>query len=287
MPRVWKYAVGGVYNGMQSEMQRGLKCKHRRYTGMALKTHIERVTLENIAEHPQAICFINSKSKFYKPKVEWLAEQFERGLEMKMLYVEGVKRAIGFIEYVPGEFCWRRVNAKGYIFIHCLWTNCKKFQRQGLGRALLQEAEKKAKGTFGVAVMTSDKAFMADRQIFERNGYKLVSESGSEQLLVKRMANGPDPVFNPPGEPLESNKGLMIFYSRQCPWVPRFLEEAEPIFEESNLKPKIIELETPAEAQRAPSAYGAFSLIYDGRILADRYISTTRFKNILKKEIPG
>ena len=252
---------------------------------MALKTTIAAVTPENLTDHPQAICFINSKSEFYMPKVEWLKEQYKNGLEIKMLYVEGVKRAIGFIEYIPGEYCWRRVSAKGYLFIHCLWTNGKKFQHQGLGMSLLDEAEKRADGMAGIAVMTSDKAFMANRSFFEANGYECITESGTEQLLTKKLAKGSVPSFNDPAKPIDSYSGLTMVYSKQCPWVPRFLEEVKPFLEENNLKPKVIELKTPAEAQRAPSLYGVFSLIYNGKILADRYISTARFKNIVKKEI--
>jgi len=254
---------------------------------MDFQTRIEQVTPENIAEHPQVICFINSKSEFYRSKVDWLLEQFKNGLTIQMLYVEGVKRAVGFIEYVPGEYCWRRVDAAGYLFIHCLWTNGKKYQHQGLGHALLKEVEQKAEGEgkLGIAVMTSDKAFMADRNIFERNGYDVVAELGSEQLLVKKTALGPPPKFNEPVQPIESYKGLTMFYSKQCPWVSRFLEEVKPVLKENNLTPEIIELKKPADAQRAPSAYGVFALIYNGKMLADRYISTTRFKNILKKEI--
>lgn len=252
---------------------------------MALEKTITQVTLDNITEHPQAICFINSKSEFYQPKVDWLKKQFQNGLEIKMLYVAGVKRAIRFIEYVPGEFCWRRVDAGGYLFIHCIWTNGKKFQREGLGRVLLEEAEKRAQGMLGVAVIASDKAFMADRSIFEANGYENISESGSEQLLVKRFKEGKLPSFNEPKKPLDQYPGITMVYSRQCPWVPRFIEEVMPVLAENNLEPTIIELKTSAEAQQSPSLYGTFSLIYEGRILADRYISTTRFKNILKKEI--
>ena len=43
----------------------------------------------------------------------------------------------------------------------------------------------------------------------------------------------------------------------------------------------ITELTTPAEAQMAPSPYAVFTLIRNGRILADHYISKTRFMNIL------
>ncbi|MFH1946061.1 MAG: hypothetical protein ABIJ35_02505 [Acidobacteriota bacterium] len=40
-----------------------------------------------------------------------------------------------------------------------------------------------------------------------------------------------------------------------------------------------------SDAQKGPSLYGVFNLIYDGILLADRYISTTRFQNIINKEI--
>jgi hypothetical protein len=42
--------------------------------------------------------------------------------------------------------------------------------------------------------------------------------------------------------------------------------------------------EVPEEAQAAPSPYAVFNLIYDGRLLADHYISETRLMNILRKE---
>jgi hypothetical protein len=47
---------------------------------------------------------------------------------------------------------------------------------------------------------------------------------------------------------------------------------------------QITELKTPADAQNAPSLYSVFNLINNGKLLADRYISLTRFNNILKKE---
>ncbi|GAJ16409.1 unnamed protein product, partial [marine sediment metagenome] len=89
------------------------------------------VTIDNISEHPQVICFINPKHEFYYKKVDWLKEQYENGLKTKLLYLKDEKRPVGFIEYIPGEHCWRSVKAKGYMFIHCLWTNGKKYQHQG------------------------------------------------------------------------------------------------------------------------------------------------------------
>ena len=248
------------------------------------RSKIVQVDARNLADHPGAICFINPKNEHYRKKVDWLKEQFRHGLRIKLLYLEDVKRPVGFIEYVSGDRCWRPVDARGYMFIHCLWTNGKKYQHQGLGTLLIREAEKDAADMHGVAVITSDKPFMADRKIFIKDGYSVVSESGKEQLLVKQFKEGPLPsIKNPDHEP-EKQKGLVLVYSKQCPWVARFMDEVKPILEERNLKPEIIELKTAARAQNAPSLYGTFSLIHDGRLLADRYISTTRFVNILNKE---
>ena len=62
-------------------------------------------------------------------------------------------------------------------------------------------------------------------------------------------------------------------------------EGKENFWQSASAKPRIIELKTAEEAQNAPSVYAAFNLIHKGRLLADRYISTTRFKNILNKEL--
>jgi hypothetical protein len=252
---------------------------------MNLETNIVEVTPENITEHPQAICFINPKHPYYNKKVDWLKEQFKNGLKIQLLYLKGEKRPIGFIEYTPGEYSWRSVNARGYMFIHCLWTNGKKYQHQGIGYLLIREVEKDAQDMFGVAVVTSDKSFMTNKDIFLKHGYKIISESGKEQLMVKIFRAGYLPSINSWERELEKYEGLTIVFSKQCPWVARFMEEVKTILEKRKLTPNIIELKTAEQAQKAPSIYGVFNLIYNGKLLADRYISTTRFLNIINKEI--
>jgi hypothetical protein len=250
-----------------------------------LKLNIVEVAADNIADHPQAVCFINPKHACYHLKVDWLKEQFQNGLVIKLLYIEGEKSLIGFIEYVPGEFCWRAIDARGYMFIHCLWTNGKKYRQQGLAARLIYEAEHDARDMNGIAVITSDASFMANRDIFLKNGYSAIAESGKEQLLAKRFKDGPQPSINDWKNELKKYRGLTILYSRQCPWVARFMEDVKPFLKANSLEPQIIELSTAQQAQQAPSLYGVFNLIYDGKLLADRYISTTRFQNIVRKEI--
>ncbi|MCP4751422.1 MAG: hypothetical protein GY866_11045 [Proteobacteria bacterium] len=72
---------------------------------MSLETSIIEVTADNIAEHPQAICFINPKHESHHIKVDWLKNRFEIGLKIKLLYLKEQKRPLGFIEYIPGEHC--------------------------------------------------------------------------------------------------------------------------------------------------------------------------------------
>lgn len=252
---------------------------------MNYKTTIIEVTDKNLADHPQAICFINPKHEQYHKKVDWYKKEFKNGLRIKLLYIEEEKKPVGYIEFVPGEYCWRAVSAKKYMFIHCLWTTGKKYQRQGLGRLLLQDVEKEAQDMSGVAAVASDKAFMATRKIFLKNGYRILSESGKDQLMLKQFKDGPLPSFNDWESELQKYNGFTIVYSNQCPWVTRFIEEVKPILEEKKLNPTIIEIKNAKEAQNAPSVYSVFNLIYKGKLLADRYISTTRFKNIIEKEI--
>jgi len=250
---------------------------------MKYKTTLAEVTDKNLADHPQAICFINPKHEHYSKKVDWYKREFKKGLKIKLLYIEGEKKPVGYVEFVPGEHCWRAVSAENYMFIHCLWTTGKKYQHQGLGSLLLQDVEREAKDMSGVVAVTSDKAFMANKEIFLKNGYRILAESGNDQLMLKQFREGPLPSINDWQSELGKYSNLTMIYSNQCPWVARFIEEVKPILEEKKLNPTIIEIKNAREAQNAPSIYSVFNLIYKGKLLADRYISTTRFKNIMKK----
>ncbi len=49
------------------------------------------------------------------------------------------------IEYIPGEFCWRPVEAAGYIFIHCLFVGFKNiYKGKGFANLLIDLCLKEA-----------------------------------------------------------------------------------------------------------------------------------------------
>ncbi len=250
---------------------------------------MEIVTINagNLEEHPGVICFINKKNPYYRIKKDWIHRCFSEQLKIKLLYTGIPKKLAGFIEYIPGEYAWRAVSARGYLFIHCIWIYPNKNKNQGLGSKLIEECIKDAKdGNYkGVALVTSKGAFMAESRLFLKNGFKNIpiEEKGNELLALS--FNGSElPKVNDWQSKLETYKGLHIVYTKQCPWVARFVEEIKVTSLASKLDLQITELETAEEAQNAPSLYASFNLIYNGKLLADRYISMTRFNNILKKE---
>ncbi len=248
---------------------------------------IVTVNKNNISVHPPT-CFLNPINEGYRIKSEWLKERSSEGMIIKLACLDSEKKPVGFIEYVPGKYAWRAVDAKGYMFIHCIWISKNKFKSKGIGSLLVEECIKdaKAQNLNGVTIVTSEGPFMAGKKLFIKNGFKSVaSVYPSFELMVKSFTNGPVPNVNDWEVELKKYQGLNIVYSKQCPWVARFIGEVSKIIKEESLKIKIIELKTPKDAQNAPSFYATFSLINNGKLLADHYISTTRFKNILKKEV--
>jgi ribosomal protein S18 acetylase RimI-like enzyme len=254
---------------------------------MARKTFLVSVNEHNLSDYPDVICFINPKHRFFPLKLEWLRERFAEGLQIKLLYVKGQKKAAGFIEYVPGDFAWRAVSAKGYMFIHCLYVYPNDNKNLGYGSRLIEEclADAKAQGFAGAAVMVSKGAFMADSGVFLKNGFTSTqTDDAGNTLLVKQFNDAPMPAFNKSNGFDEGYRGLYILYSRQCPWVARLIEEINESGIAEKLNIKIREIKTAAEAQQAPSFCSVFNFMHNGKVLADRYVSLTRFKNILKQE---
>jgi hypothetical protein len=252
-----------------------------------MKTEIVAVNKQNLSDHPGVICFINPKHPSYSLKTEWLNERFSEGLQIKLLYLEGQKKAAGFIEYVPGKFAWRAVSAKDYMFIHCLYVSPNSNKNLGCGTMLIEECidDARKQGLSGVAVMVSKLAFMAEEDIFLKNGFSRADgDTQGNLLLAKQFGEAILPSFNRLNGNDKNYQGLHILYSRQCPWVARLIEEINESGISGKLNIKIREIKTAAEAQQAPSFYGVFNFLRDGKVLADRYVSLTRFKNILKQE---
>jgi L-amino acid N-acyltransferase YncA len=239
-----------------------------------------------------AHCFLQDrKHPGYIAKTAWLKKRLLEGLRYKLL-VRDEGKWIGFIEYAPAARAWRAIKAKGYMIIHCIWTYPKSIQHRGYGKMLLDTCIKdaKANGMNGVAVVTRTSlkgTFIAKRDLFIKASFKLADSSppDHELLAMKFEKSAPLPKFPEDfTERLEKyKKGLTIIWSHQCPYIDKSLGEIFETVKKKGIKHKAVELKTAREAQAAPTPYAVFSIIYDGRVVADHMVSNTRFKNILKE----
>ena len=228
----------------------------------------------------------NPNNEGYRRKSEWLKKRYPEGLRLRVLRSREFGD-IGTIEYVLGNHAWRPVEAEGYLVIHCLMVNGK-HKGKGLGSLLLDSCLRDAKKSNcrGVAVVTSSDSFMAGNGLFVKAGFVSVDSFPPYELLVKRLKKAaPDPRFIVEREQLlrKHKKGLTILAADQCPMVPKWVEEIAEASRALGLKTKVVRVRSAKESRELPTPYGMFSIVYDGKLIAERPVSATRFKNIMSK----
>lgn len=256
---------------------------------------IELVTLtpDNISEYGFCGFKKPSKTEGYQKKHEWIKKQFLNGMRFKVIQSE-IDGTIASIEYIPGEYSWRAVNAKGYMVIHCLMSYVKKHQKKGYGALLINDCMEDAlkNKMNGVAVVTSGDSFMADKEIFHKNGFVSVDSAPPKyNLLVKKInIDADDPKFYGDWDKKSTkySKGLTIIYSDQCPMISKWVYEIFESSKELGITTHMIKLDDYKQAQQIPSPYGTFAILQDGKLLYDRPISGGSFayamSKILKKK---
>ena len=251
------------------------------------KIEIIDTNADNILDY--GVCgYKDIKRAGYPEKIEWLKNRLKEGLKIKTLLTETGGNQ-GMIEYIPGEYCWRPVEAKDYMFIHCIFVGFKKvYKGKGYASLLLEDCFNDAKkaNTAGVAVVTRKGSFMAGNQFFIKNGFEVVDKAPSDfELLVRKFdKNAPNPQFKGNWEQKQKTygTGLTIIRASQCPYTVKNVNEiCEKAEKELKIKPEVIELKNYKEAQNSPCPYGIFCIIYNGKLIAEHPISKTRFMNIM------
>ncbi len=247
------------------------------------------LTPENISEY--GVCGYKDANKHVelRKKIEWVAEYYSKGLKIKALISQkgGYQ---GMIEYIPGKYAHRPVEAEGFLFIHCLFVGFKKeFKGKGYATLLIDECIKDAKESkmSGVAVVTRKGSFMADNNIFLKNGFQIVDNAKPdfELLVLKFDQLTKDPVFkNNKEENIQDyNSGLTILRSAQCPYTEKNVHAILDSAKKMKIKTKLVDLQDANAVQANPCAFGTFGIIYNGKIISHHPISNTRFENIMTK----
>jgi L-amino acid N-acyltransferase YncA len=226
------------------------------------------------------------KTLGYRQKREWLGACLPEGVRLKIIY-EGARSA-GFIEYAPGEYTWRAVQAAGYMVIHCMWV-VGSGKGKGYGSRLLEQvvSEAQSKGMYGVAVVSSASTWLAKKGFFTHHGFQVVDQAPpSFELLVKRFGQGALPSFPQDWEtrlkriPL----GLVVYHSGQCPYLAMCVSSLTNGASQLGIPLQTVELKTSYEARTlSPSAYGVFGVVYNGHLLSYRPMGGKTLCQMLEK----
>lgn len=251
---------------------------------------ITDLTPENIAEY--GVCGYKDVTRHQelRDKIAWFNEYYPKGLRIKALISEkgGYQ---GMLEYIPGRYAHRPVNAEGYLFIHCIFVGFKNaFKGKGYASALIDECIEDARqqGLSGVSVVTRKGSFMASSQIFLKKGFTVTDKALPDFELLALAFDPGTPVPSFKKEALHSTgdyrEGLTIIRSPQCPYtgknVAAILDTAQAKY---GLKTRLIDLKDAESAQNVPCPFGTFCMIYDGKVISHHPISNGRFENIISR----
>jgi len=254
-------------------------------------TQIIDLTPKNIADY--GVCGYKDVEKHVelRKKIAWFKEYYQKGLRIKVILSEKGSYQ-GMLEYIPGKYAHRPVDADGYMFIHCIFVGFKKeFKGKGFASSLIDECIKDAKknNMLGVAIVTRKGPFMVNKDIFLKKDFQIVDSAKPDfDLLVKKFdENSKDPKFksNMADNLKKYEKGLYIIRSPQCPYTEKnvnaIIDSAKNKF---NIEPNLVDLKDPDDVQNIPCAFGTFSIIYNGEVISHHPISNTKFENIMKKK---
>jgi hypothetical protein len=250
------------------------------------------LTPENIADY--GVCGYKDVKKHLelRKKIEWFQEYYPQGLRIKaLLSKQGGYQ--GMLEYIPGEYAHRPVDADGYMFIHCIFVGFKNvFKGRGYASSLIEACiiDSRDQRMLGVAVVTRGGPFMANKDIFLKKGFQVVDSAEPDfDLSVKKFdVKSKDPKFksNMTDGLKKYDKGLAVIRSAQCPYteknVKAIMETAQVKFD---LEARLIDLKDVNAVQATPCAFGTFCIIYNGEIISHHPISNTRFENIMKRKV--
>jgi hypothetical protein len=249
---------------------------------------IINLTPENISDY--GVCGYKDVEKHLelRRKIDWYKKYYPKGLRIKVL-LSKIGGYQGMLEYVPGKYAHRPVDAEGYMFIHCVFVGFKKeFKGRGYASFLIDECIKEAKDTnmHGVAVVTRKGPFMVGKDIFLKKGFVQVdaAKPDFELLVLKFNQNADDPKFKEMSTEKYS-KGLTIIRSAQCPYSVKNVNAILDTAKKLKIHANLVELEEAEDAQQTPCAFGSFCIVYNGEVVSHHPISNTRFENIMKKKM--
>lgn len=243
------------------------------------------LTPENL-ERSHICCAITEKKgeNCVTRKKAWLRERIQEGLVFRRLDARGKV----FIEYLPAEYAWNPIDARGYFFINCFWVSGQ-YKGKGYGKRLLNEAieDAKAKGARGLAVISAEKKrpFLTDPKFLKAQGFQTcdAAEPYFELLYLPFSPDAPRPQFRACcKEAAIGEKGYVLYYTDQCPFAQKYARIIAAAAEEQDEQMVLRQFASMQDAQSAPCAVTNYALFYDGQFITNEILSETKFQKLLQ-----
>lgn len=244
-----------------------------------------RVTSENI-EKEHICCAISKESDpQVMSKKAWLKERFCEGL----VFLKGNVRGKCFIEYLPAEYAWAPVEAKGYMYIDCFWVSGQ-FKGHGNANLLLDECirDSKEKGRRGLCVLSSAKkmAFLSDPDYLKYKGFQVAdtAEPSFELLYLPFDTQAPKPKLKPQVKsPQIDEPGFVLYWTNQCPFNAKYVPLVEEAAKAQKIPFRSVLIDSREKAQNAPAAVTTYAVFYNSSFVSNEILSVPKFEKLVKK----
>lgn len=242
------------------------------------------LTPENIgAEH--LCCIIRSRKPHpgVEAKRAWLAERLQEG----HVFRKRNEKGCCFIEYSPVEQAWVPVEGAGYLYIYCLWATGE-FKGKGCGRELMEYclADARERGASGVCMLGAkrQKNWLSSQNFAKKYGFEVVDETADGYQLLALSLDGTRPRFTDRAREQKTDRQeLTIYYSMQCPFVLRKIEDIRTFTEENGIPAALIPVETLEQAKALPGMFNNWGVFYRGKFETVNLLDVPSVKKILSK----
>lgn len=235
-----------------------------------MANEVEIVDVNEASVETCGLCGANALG--HQRKREWIRQCLPYGLRYRTLVERSTGRNVGMIEYMPGGYAWRAIQAPGYLVIHCLQVP-KRYAGRGLGSLLVRACVEDARiqGLAGVVTLATEAGWCADRRIFLKHGFEVAGHAAPAfELLVRRLRPADPPHLGDWQRRLrELGTGVFMYSSAQCPFmrVERAVARKEWLEARYGLSAHVIDVTRHEMAQANPCAWGTSGIVCNGEIV--------------------
>ncbi len=242
------------------------------------------LTLENIADE-HLCCIIRSKMLHpgVELKREWLSARLKEGHVFRKLNA----KATVFIEYAPLENAWVPVMGENYYYIYCLWV-LGEHKGKGYGKALMDYciADAKEKGKSGICMLGAKKQknWLSNQAFAQKYGFEAVDSTEDGYELLALSFDGTKPRFTDMAKRQQiDNLNLTIYYSAQCPFIPKKVEKIKKYCESNHVIASFIQVNSLKEAKELPCVFNNWGAFYRGKFETVNLLDIGSVEKILKR----